>query len=64
MKLFWFYYNQVKKENELLKQKMIEILESKQNMSIDEYELYVYLCKQPIEKIKKIYPKLPESEEE
>ena len=29
MKLLWFYYSQVKKENELLKQKIIEILESK-----------------------------------
>jgi hypothetical protein len=54
----------IKKENELLKQKIMKILESKENMTIDEYELYLYVCEPTKIKIKKIYPKLPESEEE
>jgi hypothetical protein len=33
-------------------------------MTIDEYELYLYVCEPSKIKMKKTYPKLPESEEE
>ena len=32
-------------------------------MTIDEYELYLYLCEPIKTKMKKTYPKLPDSEE-
>ena len=42
----------------------MKILESKEVMTIDEYELYLYVCEPSKIKMKKTYPKLPESEEE
>jgi hypothetical protein len=55
------------KENEMLRNKLLNILDKKGVYTIDEYELYIYLYNtKEINKITKIYlyPKLPESDEE
>ena len=63
--LFFYYYLQLKKENELLRSNLMKILENKSVMDLDEYELYLSLQQlRPLKKKKKWYPKLPESEEE
>jgi hypothetical protein len=57
----------LKKENEILKNNIINILEKKNNMTLDEYELYLSLQEiiliKPI-KLKNKYPPLPLSDDE
>jgi len=55
------------KENEMLRNKLLNILDKKGVYTMDEYELYIYLYNtKDINKKLKInnYPKLPESDEE
>ena len=55
------------KENQMLRNKLLNILDKKGVYTMDEYELYIYLYNtNDINKKLKInnYPKLPESDEE
>jgi len=65
--MFSTYFIELKKENNILRSNLINILEKKDSMTLDEYELYLSL--QPIRKIKikentKKYPLLPLSDDE
>ena len=59
-----FIISKLRKENEILKSHIIKILESKKEMNLYEYELYLSICDSNNLTTKKIYPKLPESDEE
>jgi hypothetical protein len=52
---------QVLLQNYLLKMKVLCILEKKEVLSVEEYELYLYLCNL---QEKKEYPILPDSDSE
>jgi hypothetical protein len=54
---------QLKLENLILRTKMLKILESKPVLSIEEYDLYLYLCDLE-DKQGCVYPKLPDSDSE
>lgn len=56
--------NQLKKKNELLRKKILNILEKKDVLTIDEYELYLYICNEKDISVIKKYPDLPESDDE
>ena len=63
----FFYFIKLLNENQKLRSNLINILEKKQYMTLDEYELYLSL--QPIRKINikqntKKYPPLPLSDDE
>jgi hypothetical protein len=63
--MFFTYFTELKKENNILRSNLINILEKKDSMTLDEYELYLSLQKIKIIKpIKKNYPPLPESDDE
>jgi hypothetical protein len=63
----FFYFIKLLDENQKLRSNLINILEKKEYMTLDEYELYLSL--QPIRKINikqntKKYPPLPLSDDE
>jgi len=63
----FFYFIKLLNENQKLRSNLINILEKKEYMTLDEYELYLSL--QPIRKINikqntKKYPPLPLSDDE
>ena len=52
---------QLKLENLILRTKMLKILESIPVLSVEEYDLYIYLCDLE-DKQGCVYPKLPDSD--
>jgi hypothetical protein len=67
--MFSTYFIELKKENNILRSNLINILEKKDSMTLDEYDLYLSLQKirliKPYEKKTTIkYPPLPLSDDE
>jgi hypothetical protein len=63
--MFFTYFIELKRENDILRSNLINILEKKNDMTLDEYELYLSLQKiRHIKKIKTKYPPLPLSDDE
>lgn len=63
--MFFTYFIELKRENDILRSNLINILEKKDNMTLDEYDLYLSLQKiKIIIPRKKDYPPLPESDDE
>jgi len=67
--MFSTYFIELKKENNILRSNLINILEKKDYMTLDEYDLYLSLQKirliKPYEKKTMIkYPPLPLSDDE
>lgn len=63
--MFFNYFIKLKKENDILRSNLINILEKKDYMTLDEYELYLSLQKiRQIKINKNKYPPLPLSDDE